>query len=141
MTLAFCPMPSSRIVFSFSSPSCSPSKPLTWRSLVKGKVRILIEALRLRTARSIEAHDDLTVFIVERRQREALFHLNLVFERSRQRLDQRRRAALDAKHFVALAEHLKRLAQIGGYEVHQIETGLILREQPVLDVVGNVEHI
>ena len=89
----------------------------------------------------VEARDDPAALGVERRKRLPKPHIDLVLERGQQSLDQRGRPALDAEDFIALAEHLKRLAQIGADEVHHIEAGLILRLQPEFDVVGDIEQI
>ncbi|HET7447549.1 MAG TPA: hypothetical protein VFJ49_06515, partial [Methyloceanibacter sp.] len=61
--------------------------------------------------------------------------------RIHERRDQRRRTALDAVDLVALAEHRKWLAEIGGDEIHQIEAGLVLGLERVLDVVSHIEQI
>ena len=100
-----------------------------------------IEGFRFRAAWRVEAGNDLSTLGVKLGQREALPHVGLVLERVDQRVDQRRRTALDTEHFVALAEHRKRLAHIGADEIHHEEARLILSEQTEFDIVGDIEQI
>ena len=129
-------------IFSFSSPRSRLSKPLTCRRRVNGSARITASkvsecappgASKLATMLpSLTSSADSAL---------PELHLDLVLERGQQGLDERRRATLDAKDFIALAEHLKRRAQIGADEVHHIEARLIFRLQPEFDVVGHIEQI
>src|SRR5262245_47638736 len=91
MTLALVPMPSSRMHFNFSGASLRRFSPLTSRSFVNGKVRIV--ASKLSDFSPFGAAKVRTILPPFRssRERVATAHVGLVLERRGQGLDQRRR--------------------------------------------------
>jgi hypothetical protein len=76
--------------------------------------------LRLHATRRVEAHDDLFVFVVERRQPPTLLHVDLALKRVHERRDERRGAAPDAVH----REHASAPA-IAGFEQNRLRAALL----------------